>query len=782
MKNILFFNTPAKIWEEALPIGNGRLGAMIFSHPEKLRIQLNEISLWSGEPYENADKKDAHKHLDELRTLITNKEFSKAEDLLDREFINNGGGFEGAYSGSYQTLGDMYLNFDNKKYSDFSRQLDIDNAVCSDEFTTGDIKVSREYFSSAVDNVICIKIAADKVKSMNCSVKFEREDCSLIKYTPSGFVFEGNCDGISSHMAFAGELKVVTDGTTCADKNALKINDATEIIMYFTAATDYVLDQSKNFKNDKQPREICNEIFSAISSKQYDEIKNVHIEDYKKLYDTCVLELGEENTQTPLLQRLKKFKKNGNDLQLVSLLFNFGRYLLISCSREDNILPANLQGLWCKDYKAPWHADYHANINIQMNYWPAGPAGLVGCTRPLAKLIEALVENGRKTAKAYYNADGWTLYTITNPWLWTSPGWGGAWSQYPLGGAWLCKHLVEYYNYTMDKTLLEEFYPVIRENCIFNLSVLFENEDGTYVTCPATSPENTFRDDNGNEGWVCKGTSMDIEMLYENFTDMLYICDILGVDEALKNEVQNAKNKLAKLKIGKAGQLCEWEGDWDLNAPEIHHRHVSHLYGLHPGTMISVEKTPELAKACEKTLDLRGDDGTGWSLAWKINFRARLYNGDRAYKLIKRLLNPVIARKFSYSKGGGVYPNLFDAHPPFQIDGNFGAVSGICEMLLQSHVLLEDGTFLIKIFPALPSEWKNGRINSITARGNIKVSLEWENGQLKNCEMFCEADRKCTLVGEYEIYTNGEKVPAQISQGNTVFNLKANTRYSVKKY
>lgn len=782
MKNILYFNTPAKIWEEALPIGNGRLGAMIFSHPKKLRIQLNEISLWSGEAYEDADKKEAYKHLPELRELITKKDFSKAQELLNTEFINNGGGFEGAYSGSYQTLGDMYLTFDIKRHTEFSRQLDIDNAVCSDEFVTDGVRISREYFSAAKENVICVKIAADKEKSLNCSVNFEREDCSFIKYTSEGFVFEGNCDGMPSHMAFAGELKVETDGTTEADKKALKVKGATEIIMYFTAATDYVLDKSKNFKSDKKPGDICRETLSVIESKRYADIKNTHIDDYKKLYDTCVLELGEEKTQAPLLKRLKKFKKNAEDIQLVALLFNFGRYLLISCSREDNILPANLQGLWCKDYKAPWHADYHANINVQMNYWPAGPAGLAECTRPLSKLIEALVENGRKTAKAYYNAPGWTIYTITNPWLWTSPGWGDAWSQYPLGGAWMCKHLVEYYNYTMDKSLLEEFYPVIKENCLFNLDILFENEDGTYVTCPATSPENTFRDDDGNVGWVCKGTAMDIEMLYEDFTDMIYICDILGVDKDFRDKVQLAKNKLASLKIGKAGQLCEWEGDWDLNAPEIHHRHVSHLYGLHPGTMISVEKTPELAKACEKTLDLRGDDGTGWSLAWKINFWARLYNGDRAYKLIKRLLNPVHTGKFNYSNGGGVYPNLFDAHPPFQIDGNFGAVAGICEMLLQSHVLLEDGTFLIKLFPALPTDWKNGRISSITARGNIKVSLEWKNGQLESCEMCCPEDRKCALVGEFEIYKDGEKVITEISDGNTVFNLNANTCYSVKKY
>lgn len=779
MKNILFYEKPAKSWEEALPIGNGRLGAMIFSQPDLLRIQLNEISLWSGKSYDNADKKYAYTHLENLRELINSKQFSEAQKLLDKEFINNGGGFKGAYSGSYQTLGDMYIRFNKKCMSDFSRSLDIDNAVCQDSFVAGGVKISREYFSSAPDSVICIKIKADKEKALNLSVNFKRK-YAKVRYTENGFVFEGYADNNKEKMAFAGALKVECNGTTLAKSRGFSISYADEVVMYFTAATDYCLDKSRNFKNGNNPLEVCLQTFKNLEGKTYCSIKENHIADYKELYDRCKLELGnKDNSDIDITQRLDDFSVGSDDIQLIALLFNFGRYLLISCSRENNVLPANLQGLWCKDYKAPWHCDYHANINVQMNYWPAGPTGLVECTRPFANLIEALTENGQKTAKAYYNAPGWTIYTITNPWLWTSPGWGGGWSQYPLGGAWLCKHLVEYYNYCADKSLLEEFYPVIKENCLFNMAVLCKNEAGKYITNPATSPENSFCDDEGNVGWVCKGTAMDIEMLYESFTDMINICDILQKDATFKQQAENVKNQLAELKIGKAGQLCEWEGDWDLNAPEPHHRHVSHLYGLHPGTMISVEKTPELADACRKTLDLRGDDGTGWSLAWKINFRARLYDGDRAYKLIKRLLRPVHSSSYNYSNGGGVYPNLFDAHPPFQIDGNFGAVSGICEMLLQSHVVDENGNFLIKLLPALPTEWKTGNINGIVARGNIRFDIEWENGSLKNCMMYCEKQVTAVLAGEYDVYTDGQKVNAKTEDSKTIFEMQKNVRYNL---
>lgn len=762
MENILLFNKPAKFWEEALPIGNGRLGAMVYSGTKELVLQMNEITLWNGEPYPAADKVNAYKFLPELRNLINEKKYSDAANLLDKEFINNGGGFDGAYSGSYQTLGELKIKFIGctGRVKNYKRQLDISEAICSDSFVANDVSVKREYFASSLNNAVFIKISSSASAYLNFDITYELQHIENLVLTDDTFLFSGHCDGNPEHMAFAGKFKVYAkNGTVYSDKNSLKVRASDEVIIAFTASTDYILDQKSNFKG-KNPVETCELQLSQIDFSGYDALKNEHIADYKKLYFRSLLELdaaSENDISLPL--RLRKFQKNKSDIGLVELLFNYGKYLLICSSRPENPLPANLQGLWCKDYKAPWHCDYHTNINVQMNYWCAGPANLVDCTKSFADFICALPVNGAETAKAYYNAPGWTLYTISNPWLWTSPGWGGAWSQYPLGGAWLCKHLVEYYNFTGDLKLLQSFYDVIKENCLFNISILFEDENGYLMTSPATSPENVFCDDDGNKGWVCRGTAMDIEMLYENFSDMIDITEILGVDAELRCRLKNLKSRLLPLKIGKAGQLCEWEGDWDLNAPEPHHRHVSHLYGLHPGTMISPQQTPELAEACKKTLELRGDDGTGWSLAWKINFFARLLDGDHAAKLIYRLLRPVKdAFVMRYSGGGGVYPNLFDAHPPFQIDGNFGATAGICEMLLQSHVKLEGGEFLIDILPALPADWPNGKVKGLLARGNTEVDIIWENNSATEIALTNNIGSVIAVKGRYSVKNTDAEV------------------------
>ena len=783
MNNILKFNKPARVWTEALPIGNGRLGAMIFSGTKELVLQMNEITVWNGEKFTQADKADAYKYLPELRKLICDKKYSDAAKLMDNEFINNGGGFDGAYSGSYQTFGEMKIGFSKKlaKISDYIRKLDVSEAVCCDSFLVGDVRISREYFSSAVHNAVFVKIDASQKSFLNLNISYSLENIENYVVTENGFAFNGHCDGNPEHIAFAGEAKVLPVGGTAEAKGkVLELRGCNSVLICFTGATDYILDSSKNFKG-AAPQSICSEIIDSVNLNDYEDIKQLHIQDYKRLYERSSVSLGCDNriSDETLPVRLKKFAKNQSDNGLVELLFNYGKYLLISCSRENNVLPANLQGLWCKDYKAPWHCDYHTNINVQMNYWCAGPANITECTEPFAKFICALPENGRKTAKAYYNAPGWTLYTISNPWLWTSPGWGGGWAQYPLGGAWLCKHLVEYYNFTGDKQLLERYYKVLKENCDFNISILFRDENGYLMTNPATSPENSFRDDDGIDGWVCKGTAMDIEMLYENFTDMIEVCSILGADKDYSKQLSLLRDKLLPLKIGKAGQLCEWEGDWDLNAPEIHHRHVSHLYGLHPGTMISPEKTPELADACRKTLEIRGDDGTGWSLAWKINFFARLLDGDHAFKLICRLLRPVRDGLLTrYNGGGGVYPNLFDAHPPFQIDGNFGAVAGICEMLLQSHIKTEDGRFLINLLPALPSGWNKGSVEGLLARGNTEISFAWDNGVL-----FCGKLKNITggniaMKGKFKIYDKDVPVKTEMNGNATCFAAEAGKEYT----
>ncbi len=783
MENILYFDKPAKIWEEALPIGNGHLGAMIFGGTDSLKLQINEISLWNGGPYPEADKVDAYKHLPELRGLINNKRYSEAAKLLDKEFINNGGGFEGAYSGSYQTFGELTINFTKKlkRKKGYYRKLDISEAVCYDGFITDGVTIERSYFSSAVENAVFINIKSGKKGYLNFNISYELEHIECKTTDSDSLSFSGHADGNPEHIAFAGKLKVfVNGGKTENIGEELKVSDADSAVICFTCATNYRLSQKDGFIG-ANPIDKCSEIIDSIKLSDYDRYLSEHKADYKCFYDKCSVSISDDDKSSVTLpERLKIFRKNNADKGLCELLFNYGRYLLICSSRPTNELPANLQGIWCKDIKAPWHCDYHTNINVQMNYWCAGPANLICCTEPFAKFISSLPQNGSKTAKAYYNAPGWTLYTISNPWLWTSPGWGGCWSQYPLGGAWLCKHLVEYYNFTGDKELLKKYYEVLKSNCLFNIHILFEDENGYLMTNPATSPENDFCDDNGNKGWVCRGTAMDIEMLYENFTDMIDICNILACDYELKDKLLSLREKLLPLKIGRAGQLCEWEGDWDLNAPEPHHRHVSHLYGLHPGTMISPEKTPELADACRKTLELRGDEGTGWSLAWKINFFARLLDGDHAAKLLYRLLRPVQnGRLIRYSGGGGVYPNLFDAHPPFQIDGNFGAVSGICEMLLQSHVKLDDGNFLINILPALPTDWVNGEAIGLLARGNVEVSVRWTDNKAESLKIKNLIGGTVVIKGTFELACGNCDAELKYVNGNTYFYAEKNTEYEL---
>lgn len=777
--SVLKYLSPADKWTDCLPVGSGRLGAMIPGGIKRNICNLNEVSLWSGAPFENADRPNAHEHLTELRNAIDDGDYKKAQDILDEHFTNFGGGFEGAYSCSYQTLGDIIFESDipDSEYKNYIRRLCLSDAVYSDSFDYGDCTFNRYAFASNADDVIVFKFESSKKERINLKISFARLDIAKIRYTDSGFSFYGYCDNDRTHLKFAGQCKIIAGGgSVSSGEKYTEIKNSNSAVVIFTAATDYILNQSKNFKGE-DPVKKCEKIINSASNHSYDELLSRHKKEFESYYDVSSVSIADNDNRT-VDELLKDSDENGASPALCELFFNYGKYLIISSSRPNNTLPANLQGIWCNEYDPPWHSDYHTNINVQMNYWPAGPLGLAKLTEPFAKLICALPENGRKTAKAYYNADGWTLYTITSPWLWTSPGWGGGWSQYPLGGAWLCRHLVEYYNYTSDKELLKRFYPVILENCIFNIELLCEDSDKSLITNPSTSPENSFRTDDGLEGWVCKGNTMDIEMLYDNFTDMIRLSEILDTDARLRSKLENLRDRLKKLHIGKEGQLCEWYGDWDMNAPEIHHRHVSHLYGLHPGSMINVLESKELASACRKSLEIRGDDGTGWSLAWKINFWARLRDGNRALKLIKRLLSPVgeNGRSIRYKTGGGVYRNLFDAHPPFQIDGNFGAAAGVCEMLMQSHVYSEN-SFVIDLLPALPDEWENGSFTRLKARGNITVNAEWNNGRLEKAELIPENNCVIKLYGNYSV---SPAVDSNLKNGVTSFSASKGTAYTVK--
>lgn len=771
--HVLKYRTAAKKWTHALPVGSGRLGAMPYGSPGRFICQLNEVSLWSGEPFEKADRTDAFTHLDELREAVNGEDYGRAEDILNSHFTNYGGGFDGAYSCTYQTLGEMCFSFCHVRPSvkSYERSLDLSKALYTESFISDGAVFRRTCFASNADDVIVLRFERDGGKT-DVDISFKRKACRELSYSDNGFSFFGYCDGDEKHMKFAGLCRVIADGgEVFGTEKAVSVRGADCITVVFTAATDYVLEQSAKFKGE-DPVEKCKRILENALTKTYGELKARHEKEYGEYYGRCELSVAPDCGRT-VDEMLAESEKDGASAALCELFFNYGRYLLICSSRPENALPANLQGIWCNEYDPPWHCDYHANINVQMNYWHAYITGLADCIEPFAKLICALPENGSKTAKAYYNADGWTAYTITSPWLWTSPGWGGGWSQYPLGGAWLCRHLVELYYFTNDTESLKRFYPVIRDNCIFNLEMLYEEKDGTLLTNPSTSPENTFKTDSGKTGWVCKGSAMDTEMLRDNFNDFIFISEKLGVDAELREKVRGALSRLAPLKIGRAGQLCEWQGDWDLNAPEPHHRHASHLYGLHPGSSISMLETPLLAEACRKSLEMRGDDGTGWSLAWKINFWARLRDGDRALKLYRRLLKPVRdGVSTSYTGGGGVYRNLFDAHPPFQIDGNLGAVSGVCEMLLQSQSY--DGAFILDLLPALPSDWRDGFFKGLRARGGLCVDAAWSDGRLTSAAVTASSDTVVKISGNYSV----ENAQDAVFDGrNTVFCAKKDERY-----
>lgn len=783
--NRLHYDFPSARWEEALPIGNGRLGAMIYGNVSEDQLQLNEISVWSGEPQPNADRPDAYKHLPTLRKMIDEQKYKEAGELLDREFTNAGGGFDAAYFSSYQTLGDLFIEQHDKSviFTDYYRYLDIETAVSGVEYTVNGVRYKREYFASAPANVVICRFTASQTGKIDLNIALNR-NLAVVYAENNDLVMRGqteNAPGDTSRgIIFEARLHAICKGGNVkALRGSMKIESADEATLFFAARTNYRLDQKNGYRGKDPHEDVCKDIEKA-SECCYETLKDEHIADYRAFYAANSIHFdGDDHSDMLTHDRLKRYNEGYDDVGLIELFYQYGRYLLICSSRPSNELPANLQGLWCKDYEAPWHCDYHANINVQMNYWPAGPTNIVQCTRPFANLIKGLAANGRKTAKAYYNSDGWTVYTITNPFGWTSPGWGGGWSQYPLGGAWMVQHLCEYYAFTQDKTLLEEFWPYIKENCLFNMNILVKDDDGSFVTSPATSPENSFKDDSGNIGWVCKGTAMDIEMLWENFTYVIRCCNILDRDFELRDKLIELRSKLKKLRIGKAGQLCEWYGDWDLNAPEIHHRHTSHLYGLHPGTMISAIKTPELAAAAKKTLDIRGDDGTGWSLAWKINFWARLREGDRAYKLLKNQLRTVSDRGYNYSNGGGVYLNLFDAHPPFQIDGNFGATAGISEMFLQSHAVTDSDEYIIDILPAVPSTLSSGEIKGLLARGGFEADITWKDKRATSVIIRSLAGNRCAVYGNVTVTKNGKAVDSECLNNITVFNTVKGSEYEI---
>lgn len=791
----LWYDQPAEYFINALPLGNGRIGAMIYGHPSNELIHLNESSFWSGGPVNLSPNPNASIFLPQIRKAIDEKNYALAEQLIRN--------MQGFFSQSYAPIGDLLIKQEFQgEVTDYYRGLDLQNAIATTHFKVGNVTFTREAFVSYPDQVLVIRFSSSSPNTLNLNISTQTQMHATVSVEDKDLLVNGRApshadptyintsdepvqwDDACKGMRFETRIKTVkNDGQEISEEGQIKISAASEVVLTVSIATSFNGFDKCPVSDGKDEKNLAKGHLAAIGNRSFNTLKQAHIDDYSSYFNQVKLYLQGDKTKEnlPTDERLKAYQKDHSDHGLEVLLYQYGRYLLISSSRKGGIA-ANLQGLWNVDVRPAWSCNYTTNINLEMNYWAAEKVGLGNMHYPMIQQIINMSKTGKYIASGYYKCRGWVAGHNSDIWAITNPvgnlGMGDPqWANWTMAAPWLSQHLWEKYAYNGDKNYLRETaYPVMKSAAEFCFDWLIDDGQGHLITSPSTSPENKFIGEDGKPWGVTKGATMDLALIRNLFENTIEAIRILEIDKKFGESLSDALKKMLPYQIGAEGDLNEWKEDYADAEPQ--HRHVSHLFCLHPGNDISANKTPELFEACKKTLLKRGDLGTGWSLAWKVCFWARLLDGEHTYKLIQNYLNYTTERGFS--EDGGTYPNLFNACPPFQIDGNFGIVEGISEMLLQSHL------HEIHLLPAIPATWANGTMLGLKARGGYDIDMEWENGKLKLAILHSMNDSICHLRTNEPVVIKGIKaknVKQQSVAGITylnVFDVKRGKKYTIK--